>query len=182
MTQETRNQYKDEFVKILKGLGYKIIYDLDKENQHNLYDIYMLVSTTDRDAPMTVRQRYVPLVVTYSSDLGFMQLANFLKRKEDGIAEYSDGLSKWLSVDYGIDDLIAVLLHEGYHLLDIYQYINGKGRFKFTPSIVKKIVDQMSLKGSPLNTAKQNELYQKKKRPFVPTNRPNIMQYVEKRP
>lgn len=184
MEQAVRNKYKEEFLKVLENLGYRVIYDLDKDNTHNIYDIYMLVSKIDHDVDQNpaVRQRFVPLVITYSSELGFMRFAKYLNGKHDEIAEYSDGLAKWLSVDYSIDDLVALLLHANYHLKDIYQFINGKGRLKFTPNIVKLLVDEMSLKGSPLNSVKQNEMYQKKKRPFQHTNRPNIMQYVEKRP
>ena len=182
MDQSARNKYKEEFLKILKSLDYKVVYDLDKDNQHNIYDVYMLVSKIDPDENEAVSTRYVPLVITYSSELGFLSFDKYLKRGADGIAEFTDGLSKWLSVDYSIDDLVALLLHANYHLKNIYQFINGKGRFKFTPKIVKLLVDEMSMKGSVLQSAKQTELYQKKKRPFQHTNRPNIMQYVEKRP
>jgi hypothetical protein len=181
MDQAERNKLKEEFLKILKSLDFKVIYDLDKENNHNIYDIYMLVSTIDHDEEPAVRQRFVPLIITYSSELGYMSMQNYMK-SADTMAEYREGLSKWLSVTYSIDDLVALLLHANYHLKDVYQFINGKGRFKFTPSIVKLIVDEMNLKGSPLKTAKQTELYQKKKRPFQHTNRPNIMQFVEQRP
>jgi uncharacterized protein YfkK (UPF0435 family) len=182
MDQAKRDEYKEQFLKILKGLGFKVIYDLDKENQHNIYDIYMLVSKNDPDEDEAVRQRFVPLVITYSAELSFMNMGDYLKRGADGIAEYSHGLENWVALNYSIDDLVCLLLHSGYHLKDIYQFINGKGRFKFTPSIVKLIVDNMNLKGSPLRSVKQNELYQKKKKPFKHVNRPNIMQYVEKRP
>jgi len=178
--QSARDNFKQEFIKILKSLDYKIIHDLDKDNQHNIYDVYMLVSTVDESKNPAIRQRYVPLVITYSAELGFMNFDKYLKRGNDGIAEYREGLAKWLSVNYSIDDIVALLLHANYHLKDIYQFINGKGRFKFTPRIVELIVNEMNLKGSPLGSAKQNELYQKKKRPFNHTNRPNIMQYVDK--
>jgi hypothetical protein len=183
MDKEKRLYYKKEFIKQLELQGFKVIYDLDKDAEHSIYDIYMLVSKIDEEEEPAIKQRFVPLIITYSSELGFMNFANYLDGKGGrDIEEYAHGLSNWLSVTYSIDDLVALLLHSRYHLKDIYQFIKGKGRFKFTPSIVKLIVDEMSMKGSPLGTAKQHELYQKKKRPFNHVNRPNLMQMIEKRP
>lgn len=153
---EERKKLKAKFVEIINSIGYKVMYDLDKDLSHQMYDAYMLCTRVVETKDGLHRKRYVFLVTTYNSSLGFRNMKEFLPggSREKEYNKFVEGLRNWM-LEYTIDDVTAILLQAGFYLESFYQFINGKPRLKLDPSMIQILVDEGNMKGSPLKAYKR---------------------------
>lgn len=145
-----RIKLKKSFIQILISYGYKVMYDMDPDSKNEMYDIYMLCSRVDKDATVC-KKKYVFLQIPYTSPLSLSELKNYLPhgKNEKDIQQFTMGVKNRM-LEFTIDDVVAILLHEGYHLEDIYQFVQGKPRLKLNRDIIEKLINDGNIKGSPL--------------------------------
>ena len=148
---EDRKILKDKYIKIIESLGYKIMFDLDKELSNEIYDIYMLCTRTVDTESGILRKRYVFLAIPYSSNLSLRSFRDYLPNgdKAKDYDKFVNGLHNYM-LEYTIDDVIAILLHAGFNVENFYQFIKGKPRLKLDPEMIGILVDEGNMKGSPL--------------------------------
>lgn len=155
LPRDIRMELKEEYLKIIHNMGYKIIYDMDKEVDDPLYDLNLLV-TIIRDEldgfNEFTRKRYIPYCISFTSVLGFANFRKFFHRNDrDGQANFVKGIKNRM-MEYTMDDVAAVLLNEGMHLPEFYKFKDGKGRLYLNRDIVGKLLESLNLKGSPLES------------------------------
>jgi hypothetical protein len=76
------------------------------------------------------------------------------KREEQG--KFSQGVRNRM-LEYSMDDVVAVLLREGMHIQDIYQFKQGKGRLYLNRQIIETLCTSLNTKGSPLENPYMNK-------------------------
>jgi hypothetical protein len=155
---ERREVLKQKYLDIIMSFGFKVIYDLDKECNHELYDLYMLLMRKDKSRKPSQAKRYAFLAITHQSPLSLDEFEMHLpgEKKESEFEQFKAGIRNRL-LEYGIDDVIAILLHSGYHLMDVYEGNATLSKVKFTPEMIQLLIEYGNAKGSPL------EIYTRKK-------------------
>ena len=150
MDKEERAKLKRKYIQMINGHGYKIMHDLDPNMDNQMYDINMLCSRVDKDETIC-RKKYVFLQIPYTSPLSFNEYKTYLPggKNEELLGMFNTGLKNRM-LEYTIDDIVAILLHDGYHLEEIYQFVQGKPRLKLNPQIIERLVNDGNTKGSPL--------------------------------
>jgi hypothetical protein len=150
LPREIRLELKDEYIKLIKRLGYTITFDLDTVCDDPLYDLQFLITRIDEDADEFTRKKYITFMIPFQSILGFR---NFKRMYIDGNradqAKFSQGVKNRM-LEYTLDDVVAVLLSEGMHIQTIYQFKQGKGRLYLNREIIETLCTSLNTKGSPL--------------------------------
>lgn len=155
MDFEEATDLKKRYTKIINDLGYKVMYDLDDDLEDEVYDIFCLLTRTDKSAEIN-KKKYIFAAIGTNSPLSLSEFKLHLPGgpKEKEFSMFRTGIKNRLSLEYDIDDVAAILLHNGYHLEKFYQFIQGKPRLVLDPDMIRVIVDEGNKKGSPLeNTA-----------------------------
>lgn len=151
MDYSTRVDMKERYFRTIKTLGYKVMCDLDPELNNEIYDIFALLSKTDKDAEIN-KKKYIFAAIGKSSPLSFKEFKTYLpgNSKEKLYDEFIRGVQNRFALEYTIDDVAAILLHEGYHLENFYKFVQEKPRLVLTREMIHTIVDEGNKKGSPL--------------------------------
>ena len=115
--------------------------------------------------------------------LGYNDKASFEKYEEartstnvSAFPEYLEALDKTL-YPYDINDIVATLLHKGYNVEEFYVAKGDKIKLKLNKTMVKDLIDDITLKSSPLfdlSKAARPRAIQPRKRTFI---NPNPQEY-----
>lgn len=145
-----KEKLKKKYIEIINGFGYKLMYDLDKDLKDEIHDLHVLVYRIDNNT-LVCRKKYVFLKIPYSSPLSLSEFEKYLPggNNEKEYNKFVNGVRNRM-VEFNIDDVIAMLLYEGYHLEDVYQFIQGKPRLKLNPEIIERLIEVANMKGSPI--------------------------------
>lgn len=148
---ERKELLKTKYLEIVKSFGYKVIHDLDKNCEHDLYDLYMLLMRKDATRPAYGMKRYAFLAITHQSSLSLDEFETYLPGEKNGnmFEQFKAGIRNRL-LEYSIDDIIAILLHCGYHIMEIYEGNDKLAKIKFTPEMIQTLIEYGNVKGSPL--------------------------------
>ena len=148
---ERKELLKQKYMDIVTGLGFKVVYDLDKACNHDLYDLYMLLLRKDANRPSYAAKRYAFLAITHQSSLSLDEFETYLPGEKNAnlYEQFKAGIRNRL-LEYTIDDIIAILLHCGYHLMEIYEGNEKLAKIKFTPDMIQTLIEYGNVKGSPL--------------------------------
>jgi hypothetical protein len=89
-------------------------------------------------------------MIPFTSALGFRNFDSmYINGQREAQAKFSRGVRNRM-LEYTMDDVVAVLLSEGMHIQDIYQFKQGKGRLYLNRSIIETLCTSLNTKGSPL--------------------------------
>lgn len=172
---------KERFIKTLRSkLGWKVSVDLDPDYNDLMFDAIFMLSR-----PATAEESHGEyLKIKYAfMKLGYNDKASFEKYEEartstnvSAFPEYLEALDKTL-YPYDINDIVATLLHKGYNVEEFYVAKGDKIKLKLNKTMVKDLIDDITLKSSPLfdlSKAARPRAIQPRKRTFI---NPNPQEY-----
>ena len=157
LDRETSMELKTQYIKLIKNWGYTITYDLDEGCEDPLFDLQFLITRVDKDADEYNRKKYVTFMIPFRSVLGFRNFKSmYVEGNKESQMKFSQGVRNRM-LEYTMDDVVAVLLSEGMHIQDIYQFKQGKGRLYLNRNIIETLCTSLNTKGSPLENAYINK-------------------------
>lgn len=140
MEQNERNVLKKEYFQLMKQLGYSVVYDLHTKKHDDMFDLELLCTHKVNDEVL-----YCMYQIGKTNEL---RVEKYKEYRDNGkLDEFRQGFINWIThVTFNVNDMIACLLHEGYHIEEIY--IDNK--IHLTPKIIKTVMDSLCRKGTPL--------------------------------
>ena len=157
LPRDERLELKPKYIKLIKHWGYNVTYDLDEGCDDPLYDLQLLITRIDEKADVYNRKKYIAFMIPFTSILGMRTFKSMYvegSREEQG--KFSQGVRNRM-LEYSMDDVVAVLLREGMHIQDIYQFKQGKGRLYLNRQIIETLCTSLNTKGSPLENPYMNK-------------------------
>lgn len=151
LDRDIRIELKEKYLTLIKRLGYTVTFDLDKEVNDPMYDLQLLVTRVDQDSDNEfTRKKYITFMIPFTSILGLRNFRSmYVDGNRDSEVKFVQGVKNRM-LEYTLDDVIAVLLSEGLHIQQIYQFKQGKGRLYLNRDIISLICNSLNTKGSPL--------------------------------
>jgi hypothetical protein len=141
-----KEKLRSYYFKLLKRtLGWDVAFDANKKLTSTILDISLFLRRT-KDG----KQEYGFLQVPYNDKVSYERFEE-IKRNENGsFKEFVDRLDSMI-YPYDFDDVVAQLLHLGYHIQDVYTIDNtGKLNLKLDGKICKELIEEFTRKSSPL--------------------------------
>ena len=148
MNKEEKHELKNKYIEIISSYGYKIMYDMDSDLKDDMFDIYLLCTRVDKSVSVC-QKKYVFLQIAYTSELSLSEFKEYLAKDEKELSLFKTGIKNRM-IEFTVDDIVAVLLHNAFHLEEIYQFIQGKPRLKLNRNIIELLMHEFNMKGSPL--------------------------------
>ena len=147
--EKVRPQY---FKTIEKRLGWKIAYDDLPELDNPIYDVSIFVTKNEIDEKTGEKKTlYGFFQTTYNSNVSYEAFFKASRNpQEGGITLIMDLIDSQI-YPYELDDVIAQLLHLGYHIQDVYKVdAKGKLNLNLTPDNIHDMIHQFCTQNSPL--------------------------------
>ena len=151
ISQELREKIKPQYLKIFRQIGWKVMYDADKNLESEIYDLQLMLTGFKKDDENSeAEQKFGFIQVTFNQNVSLERFSIAKKRATDGeLAKFIDTLDS-LIYPYDKGDVVAQGLHLGWKLDDIYKVQNGKLNFVFKANQLNELINTFVLKGSPL--------------------------------
>ena len=179
-----KNRNKDtkrRFIKTLNTIGWKMAFDADPNCENDIFDIIMLVTRKNPEKTVCAVE-YGFLKIGYNDPISLenYNAARLSPKGSDAFPLYVDNLDKAIH-PYDIDDLVCALLHLNHHIEDFYVAKDSKVFLNLTPTLIKELIDEFVLKGSPLydmSTARRPRKPKERQRTFINVVDPDAIKTV----
>lgn len=153
LSAEEKAKVRPKYFKMVRQTtGWKVAYDDLKELDNPIFDVSVFLTKDEVDEKTGEKNRlYGFFQTTYNSNVSYDAFYKAsLNPAEGGLAKIADIIDSQI-YPYGLDDVIAQLLHLGYHIQDVYKPDeNGKNNLNLNPDMLHEMIHQFCTQNSPL--------------------------------
>ena len=151
LDSDEKLKYRPHYFKILKRMGWIVVYDDNPDLDNTLYDISLMCTKKMKDKDTgKVKTYYGFFKATYNSAVSYDAFRKAWIRPEEGAINKMIDVIHSMIYPYELDDVIAQLLHLGYHIQNVYTVQNGKLALNLNSSQISSLITEFNTKGSPL--------------------------------
>jgi hypothetical protein len=151
LDKEEKEKVRPQYFKMLRRIGWTVAFDANEDLDNPIMDISVFLTGFDVDEETKKKiPRYGFLEVTYNSPVSYDAYRKaWLSKSQDLMPKLIDEVHS-LIYPYELDDVIAQLLHLGYHIQDVYTVQDGKLALNLDEDKIKAMIHQFVTQNSPL--------------------------------
>jgi hypothetical protein len=150
--KEDKIKIRPRYFKMLKAIGWKVTYDDNKDMDNKLLDISVFLTKSYIDQETKKKTtKYGFFQTSYNSDVSYTAFDEAWKNSNDGSLKKLGDTIHARIYPFDLDDVVAQLLHLGYHIQDVYK-VDSKGKLNIflNPESIHKLIHQFCTQNSPL--------------------------------